>query len=160
MVGGAASSPQMRAPKAGRERAELLLGALAVALLAVIALLVAFVFINAWPSFSHNGLAWFGSGGNVNLQIRAIFNSPANPAHYDYTIHAWPLIFGTILSTGLAVICGGILALLGAIFLVEFAPPALRRLLRPAVRLLAGVPSVIYGLVGLLALAPLINKYL
>ena len=160
MVGGAASSPQMRAPKAGRERAELLLGALAVALLAVIALLVAFVFINAWPSFSHNGLAWFGSGGNVNLQIRAIFNSPANPAHYDYTIHAWPLIFGTILSTGLAVICGGVLALLGAIFLVEFAPPALRRLLRPSVRLLAGVPSVIYGLVGLLALAPLINKYL
>ena len=150
----------MRIPRPGGERAEWLLGALSVALLAVIAALVIFVFINAWPSFSHNGLAWFGSGGNVNTQLDNIYHSPANPAHYDYKIRAWPLIYGTLLSTGLAVIVGLGLALLGAVFLVEFAPPLLKRTLRPAVRLLAGVPSVIYGLVGLLALAPLVNKYL
>lgn len=150
----------MRIPRPGGERAEWLLGALSVLLLAVIAALVVFVFVNAWPSFSHNGLAWFGSGGNVNTQLQDIFHSPANPAHYDYKIRAWPLIYGTMLSTGLAVILGLGLSLLGAVFLVEFAPPLLKRTLRPAVRLLAGVPSVIYGLVALLALAPLVNKYL
>jgi phosphate transport system permease protein len=142
------------------ERAEWVLGALSVGLLAIIAAIVGFVFTNAWPSFSHNGLAWFGSGGNVNKQLVAIYHSPADPRHFDYHIRAWPLVFGTILSTGLAVVFGLVLAVLGAIFTVEFAPPLLRRLLRPVVRLLAGVPSVIYGLVGLLALAPWISKHL
>jgi phosphate transport system permease protein len=150
----------MRSPRFGGERAEWSLGALSVAVLGVIAAMVGFVFANAWPSFSHNGLAWFGSGGNVNTQLNNIYLSPANPAKYDYTIHAWPLIYGTLLSTGLAVVLGLALALLGAVFMVEFAPPLLKRMLRPAVRLLAGVPSVIYGLVGLLALAPLLDRYL
>jgi phosphate transport system permease protein len=159
-MAGSASRNRMRVPKIGGERAEWLLGALSAALLLVILALLGFVFVNAWPSFSHNGLAWFGSGGNVNLQLRDIYSSPANPAKYDYHIRAWPLIYGTMLSTGLAVIFGLVLALLGAVFMVEFAPPLLKRTLRPTVRLLAGVPSVIYGLVGLLALAPLVNKYL
>ena len=150
----------MRVPRIRVERAEVFLGALCVGVLCAIGALVAFVFVNAWPSFSHNGLAWFSSGGNVQTEMQNIYNSPNNPAHYVYTLHAWPLIYGTILSTGLAVILGLTLALLGAVFLVEFAPPLLQRTLRPAVRLLAGVPSVIYGLVGLLALAPLVNKYL
>ena len=150
----------MRVPRIRVERAEVFLGALCVGVLCAIGALVAFVFVNAWPSFSHNGLAWFSSGGNVQTEMQNIYNSPNNAAHYVYTLHAWPLIYGTILSTGLAVILGLTLALLGAVFLVEFAPPLLQRTLRPAVRLLAGVPSVIYGLVGLLALAPLVNKYL
>jgi ABC-type phosphate transport system permease subunit len=150
----------MRIPRIRGERAERVLGAFSVALLGVIVALVVFVFGNAWPSFSHNGLAWFSSGGNVQTQLGNIYHSPSNPAHYVYTLHAWPLLYGTALSTGLAVICGLGLALLGAVFLVEFAPPLLKRLLRPSVRLLAGVPSVIYGLVGLLALAPLIDSNL
>ena len=155
-----ASLSRMRLRRLPGERAEWLLGALSVALLGVIAAIVVFVFTNAWPSFSHNGLAWFGSGGNVNLQLRDIFHSPADPRHYNYHLRAWPLLYGTVLSTGLAVIFGLILALLGAVFMVEFAPPLLKRTLRPVVRLLAGVPSVIYGLVGLLALAPWIQKHL
>jgi phosphate transport system permease protein len=157
---GIASRLRMRVPRIRIERAEVFLGALCVGVLCAIGALVVFVFVNAWPSFSHNGLAWFSSGGNVQIEMQNIYNSPNNPAHYVYTLHAWPLIYGTILSTGLAVILGLTLALLGAVFLVEFAPPLLQRALRPAVRLLAGVPSVIYGLVGLLALAPLVNKYL
>ena len=160
MPDGTASRLRMRVPRIRVERTEVFLGALCVGVLCAIGALVAFVFVNAWPSFSHNGLASFSSGGNVPTEIQNIYNSPNNPAHYVYTLHAWPLIYGTILSTGLAVILGLTLALLGAVFLVEFAPPLLQRTLRPAVRLLAGVPSVIYGLVGLLALAPLVNKYL
>src|ERR1700733_10834705 len=138
MIEDTASPRRMRVLKLGGERAEWLLGALSVFLLLVIGALVIFVFINAWPSFSHNGLAWFGSGGNVNTQLDNIYHSPANPAHYDYKIRASPLLYGPLLSTGLAVIVGLGLALLGAVFLVEFAPPLLKRTLRPAVRLLAG----------------------
>ena len=57
-----------------------MLGALACVVLALIAGMIIFVFQKAWPSFSHNGLAWFGSGGNVDQQLEAIFRSPADPA--------------------------------------------------------------------------------
>ena len=37
--------------------------------------MLAFIFKEAWPSFSHNGLSWFGTGGNADQQIQAIFTS-------------------------------------------------------------------------------------
>jgi phosphate transport system permease protein len=157
---GALPTPTAKPARQPAERAEWMLGALAVGLLAFVAALAAFVIANGWPSFAHNGLAWFGSGGDVNRQLSDIYHSPSDPAKYVYEIRAWPLLYGTILTTGLGVLFGLALALLGAIFLVEFAPPLMRRILRPVVRLLAGVPSVIYGLVGLLALAPLVDDHL
>jgi phosphate ABC transporter permease protein PstC len=77
--------------------------------------------------------------------------------HSILYFRAWPLIWGTILTTLGAVVIALVVSTLAAIFLVEFAPPRVRRLLEPIVRLLAGVPSVVYGLVGILALAPLIE---
>ena len=62
------------------QRAERILGALACTVLVLIAGMIAFVFAKAWPSFAHNGLAWFGGGGNVDSQLTDIFNSPANPS--------------------------------------------------------------------------------
>jgi phosphate ABC transporter permease protein PstC len=136
------------------------LGALASAVLVLILGMVVFVFSRAWPAFSHNGLAFFGAGGNVDQQIEHIFQSPANAAHYVYTMHAWPLIYGTALTTGLAIVFGIVFAVLSAIFIVEFAPPSLRRVLEPVVKLLAAVPSVIYGLIGILVLVPFVGKHL
>ena len=152
----------MTASKASRRwsdaRAEPVLAGLSALVLAVIAGMVIFVLVSAWPSFSHNGLSWFGSGGGpVDEQLRAIQRSPAEPSEYVYELHAWPLLYGTMLTTGLALIFGLIFSLLCAVFIVEFAPPALRRLLEPIVRLLAAVPSVIYGLIGILALGPLLG---
>ena len=142
------------------ERAELLLAALAVTLLAFIAGMVAFVFAKAWPSFSANGLAWFGSGGDINTQLRAILDSPADPGKYVYEIRAFPLVFGTALSTLLAAGIGVVFAVLCSLFIVEFAPPAISRVMTPVVRLLAAVPSVVYGLVGVLVLTPWIGRNL
>lgn len=142
------------------QRAELLLGALACVVLALIAGMIIFVFEKAWPSFSHNGLAWFGPGGNVDDQLVGIFQSPAEPSDYVYTMHAWPLIYATILITACAVIIGTAFALLSAMFIVEFAPEALRRVLEPVVRLLAAVPSVIYGLIGILVVVPFVGNHL
>jgi len=140
------------------ERAELALGALSATVLLLIAGMIAFVLVNAWPSFSHNGLSWFGSGGDVNSELVDIFNSPGG--RHVYTLHAWPLLFGTLLTTVFAVGLGLVFSVLTAVFIVEFAPPSVSRVLRPVVRLLAAVPSVIYGLVALLALSPWINDHL
>ena len=137
------------------QRAERVLGALSSCVLVLIAAMVIFVFLKAWPSFAHNGLGWFGSGGTVDEQLTNIFNSPAEK--FEYELHAWPLLYGTALITLAAVVLGLAIALGSAIFIVEFAPESIRRILDPVVRLLAAVPSVIYGLIGILVLVPFVG---
>jgi phosphate ABC transporter permease protein PstC len=142
-------------------RAELALAAVVVGMLAFVVALLATVFVKAWPSFAHNGyIGWFGPGGDVDQQLKAIVDSPPDAARYVYHLRAWPLLWDTLLTTGFAVLCGLALSLLSAIFIVEFAPSAIRRVLEPVVRLLAAVPSVIYGLIGILAIAPWVNEHL
>ncbi len=128
-----------------------------VLVLAVIAGMAVYVFRVAWPSFSHNGLAWFGGGGDANVQLQDIFSSKAP---FTYTLHAWPLLYGTALCAGLSVVLGLVLSTFAAAFLVAFAPAPVARVLEPAVRLLAGVPSVIYGLIGILVLVPFVSNHL
>jgi phosphate transport system permease protein len=122
--------------------------------------MVVFIVAQAWPSFEHNGLHWFGSGGDVDTQLQAIFTS-TNYLHKPvYTFHAWPLIWSTILTTFGAAILAFICSLFVSIFMVEFAPTSIQRVLEPVVRLLASVPSVIYGLIGVLVLVPFIGNHL
>jgi phosphate transport system permease protein len=138
-----------------------MLGAVAVGVLAFVAAMLVTVFVKAWPSFAHNGyIKWFFPGGDVGTQLKAIIASPTDPAHYNYHLRAWPLIWDTFLTTALAVAFGLVLSLLSAIFIVEFAPQAVRGVLEPVVRLLAAVPSVIYGLIGILLVVPWINEHL
>jgi phosphate ABC transporter permease protein PstC len=141
------------------QRAERTLGALAGAVLVLIGAMLVTVVIKAWPSFSHNGLSWFGPGGDVDTQIRAMAESKALPGRSLYYFRAWPLIWGTLLTTVGAVLIALVVSMLAAIFLTEFAPPAIRRMLDPVIRLLAGVPSVIYGLIGILVLARYIDNH-
>src|SRR5262249_38535353 len=121
--------------------------------------MIVFVFAKAWPSFAHNGLPWFGGGGDVDIQLENIFNSPSNPSNYVYTIHTWPLLWGTFLVTAMSVLIGVFFALFAAIFIVEFAPKQLNRVLEPVVRLLAAVPSVVYGLIGILVIVPCVADH-
>jgi phosphate transport system permease protein len=99
-------------------------------------------------------------GGNVVTQFRAIHADTPLPGHSLLYFRAWPLIWGTLLVTVIAVAFALVISMLAAIFLTEFAPRTVRRILEPVVRLLAGVPSVVYGLVGILAIAPWINEHL
>ncbi len=156
---GAGASGRPGGSGAGQDRrAELVLGALACLVLALIAGMVIFVFIKAWPSFANNGLKWFGSGGNVDQQLQDIFNSPANPDAYVYKLRAWPLLYGTLLITAGSLLIGVTAAVLASIFIVEFAPPRLKKVLEPVVRLLAATPSVIYGLIGILVIVPWVGR--
>jgi phosphate transport system permease protein len=160
----AGASQRLRArlgSSAGRgERAERVLGALAVATLVLVTAMVVTVFIKAWPSFRANGLSWFAPGGDVDAQLRAMDEGTPLPGHTILYLRAWPLLWGTIVTTVPAVLIALVVSTLTAVFLTEFAPAAVRRTLEPVVRLLAGVPSVVYGLVGILALAPFIENHL
>ncbi len=139
------------------QRSELLVGALVCAVLLFVGLLILFVFLEAWPSFATNGLAWFSSDGNPDRQIQEIFTSANLLREHVYTFHAWPIVYGTLLTTGGAVILSFVAALFVSVFVVEFAPEWIRRILEPVVRLLASVPSVIFGLLGVLILVPFIG---
>jgi phosphate transport system permease protein len=140
-------------------RAELLLGALVCGVLLFVLALIVFVFREAWPSFAHNGLGWFGPGGNPDQQIEKIFTSGNLLQEPVYTFHAWPIIWGTFLITAGAVILSFVASLFVSVFVVEFAPEWIRRLLEPVIRLLASVPSVIFGLLGVLILVPFIGNH-
>lgn len=69
-----------------------------------------------------------------------------------------PMIVGSILSTFGAAVIGVPLSIGAAILLAEVAPPIVRETVRPAIELLAGIPSVVYGLFGMVVLAPLIRN--
>jgi len=150
---------RIREPWSDR-RAELTRGALASLVLLVIAMMVVFVAVKAWPTLRHNdAVAWLGFGGDVDQQISAQVNG-AGRGGAAFHISAGPLVYATVLTTAVAVLLGLVFATLSAIFIVEFAPPRLRRVIVPVVRLLAAVPSVIYGLIGILVLARYVNDHL
>jgi phosphate transport system permease protein len=141
-------------------RAERVLGAVACLTAISIVAMVVFVAQRAWPTLSHDGLSWLGSSGNLDSQISAMVNTGAHPPASVYHLRAWPLIYGTLLTAGFAVIFGLAISLLTAIFIVDFAPPPLRRLITPVIRLLASIPSVVYGLIGILVLVPFVGNHL
>jgi phosphate transport system permease protein len=147
-------------PKWSDQRVERMLGALVCGVVALLLALIVTVFVHAWPSFAHNGLAWFSAGGDVEEQLNAISLSAQTSGEYVYTFHAWPLIWSTLLITGGAVLIALVSALFVAVFIVEFAPEWMSNILQPVIRFLASVPSVIYGLLGVLVLVPLIGNHL
>ena len=72
---------------------------------------------------------------------------------------AWPAIVGTLTSALIALLVGAPLSLGIAIFLTELSPPALKRPVASAIELLAAVPSIVYGMWGLFAFAPLFARF-
>jgi ABC-type phosphate transport system permease subunit len=147
-------------PRWSDQRVERMLGALVCCVVGLLLALIVTVFVRAWPSFAHNGLSWFGSGGDVESQLNTIYLSGLGGGHYVYTFHAWPLIWSTMLITGGAVSIALFCALFVSVFIVEFAPEWMRNILQPVVRFLASVPSVIYGLLGVLVIVPFIGNHL
>lgn len=68
------------------------------------------------------------------------------------------MVVGSILVTFGAISLGVPLSLGGAIFLAEVAPSRVREVVRPAIELLAGIPSVVYGLFGMVVLVPMVRN--
>lgn len=116
-----------------------------VAVLAVIAITI-YMIINGMPALFEVGLK--------EILFGTIWAPAAKDAHFGILY----VILTSVTGTAAAVFLGVPIALLTAVFLSEVAPAGLAKVVRPAVELLAGIPSVIYGLLGILILNPLMYK--
>ncbi len=80
------------------------------------------------------------------------------PTAADPQFGILPLILTSLTGTGLTIAVGVPIALMSAVFVAEMAHGRLAKIVRPAIELLAGIPSVVYGLLGLILLVPMISK--
>ena len=78
------------------------------------------------------------------------------PANDIYGI--LPMILGSIYVTAGAIVIGVPIGVLTAIFMAKFCPKWLYKILHPALELLAGIPSVIYGFFGLIVVVPIVSE--
>ena len=70
-----------------------------------------------------------------------------------------PFILTSIYGTAGAIVLGVPVGFMTAVFLAKVAPPKLAAVVRPAVDLLAGIPSVVYGLIGMMVLVPAVREF-
>lgn len=114
-----------------------------VAILSVL-LICVFLFANGLPVFQKIGVLNFLTG------------TKWAPGNDIYGIA--PMILGTIYVTAGAILVGVPIGIMTAIFMAEFCPAWLYKLLKPAMQLLSGIPSIIYGFFGMVLLVPLSGK--
>ena len=89
---------------------------------------------------------------------RFIISNEWNP--YRGEFGALSSLYGTLVSTAIAMVIAVPLSLAIALFLVEMAGPKVRRIVGGAIELLAAIPSIIFGMWGLFVFAPFAAKYL
>ena len=138
--------------RSGREAMELffhilfmLCGVVAVAFVLFISI---YLIISGLPAIREIGLADF--------LFSQVWDPTNKTTGAEYGI--LPFILTSIYGTAGAVVLGVPVGLMTAIFLAKVAPPRAARVIHTAVELLAGIPSVVYGLVGLIVLVPAIRK--
>jgi phosphate transport system permease protein len=119
---------------------------LALSAITSLLLITIFIFLEGLPLIIHTGLKDF------------LFSSHWAPTKGHFGILA--MIVSSILMTLGAIVLGVPLGLACAIVLAEFSPERLKRILKPTLELLAGIPSVVYGFLGVIWLVPLIRDYL
>lgn len=104
-------------------------------------------------------MIWNGTPAIFQVGIKEIlFSSTWKPTAEDPSFGILYVILTSIVGTVMAILIGVPIGLLTAVFLAEVAPKKLVAIVKPAVELLAGIPSVIYGLLGLMILNPLMYK--
>jgi phosphate transport system permease protein len=81
------------------------------------------------------------------------------PLFVDKHFGIWPLVAGTLLTSAIAVAVALPFGLLAAIYLSEFASPRARKIVKPTLELLAGVPTIVYGYFALVFVTPLLQKF-
>jgi phosphate transport system permease protein len=140
------TSTQRRAPwKVPPKVIERSLQLIALSAIAILALITLFIFREGTPVLFKTGLAF-------------LFGGEWQPMAGKFGI--FPMIVGSTVVTIGALIIGLPLALACAIVLAEIAPVRVRIVLKPTIELLAGIPSVVYGFMGVVLLVPWIRNNL
>lgn len=119
---------------------------IALSALSVLALITVFIFIKGVPIIAKVGIIDF------------VFGMKWAPSQGYFGI--FPMIVGSVSVTIGAAILGVPVAICCSIFLAEFAPVKLRNIFRPAIQLLAGIPSVVYGFWGMIFIVPWVRNHL
>ena len=119
-------------------------------LCALLLLLIVAAMIAAMASMSTLSMREFGWGFLTSSQWNPLANK----------FGAWPFIYGTVMSSIIALLISVPLSLGVAVFLVEQAPARVARPLTFLVELLAAIPSVVYGLWGIFVLAPFLRVHI
>ena len=118
------------------------------ATLLTLGLIAVFLVLEAIPVFRHAGLgivwpfgsnAWSVSQGQFSLV---------------------PMVWGTALTTAVAILVAAPFGIAGALFISDIAPDWLREIVKPAVELLAGIPSIVYGFIGFTVINPYVGDLL
>ena len=101
----------------------------------------------------------FSGGVPAMLEIgvfKFLFGTIWKPGNNLYGI--FPMIIGSLYVTAGAILFGVPLGLLAAVFMARFCPKTLYRILKPAIELMAGIPSVIYGFFALVVIVPWVKN--
>ena len=109
-----------------------------------VALICIFLFANGIPAMTKIGFFDF------------IFGQKWKPSNEVFGI--FPMIIGSIYITAGAIIIGVPIGILTAVFLARFCPKKLYKIIKPAIDLLAGIPSVVYGFFGLCVIVPFVRN--
>lgn len=109
-----------------------------------VVLICLFLFANGIPAIYKIGVVNF------------LFGQRWKPANEIFGI--FPMIVGSLYVTAGAIVFGVPIGLMTAIFISKFCPKKLRKIFKPAVDLLAGIPSVVYGFFGLMVIVPFVRE--
>lgn len=116
----------------------------ALASIAAVALICVFLFANGIPAMGKIGFFQFLSG------------TTWKPGNDIYGI--MPMILGSLYVTAGAIIIGVPVGIFMAVFMARFCPKNIYKILKPAVDLLAGIPSIVYGFFGMMVIVPMIRN--
>jgi len=123
--------------------------------IAVIAFIFIFIFHEAFPVIRESGVSLLTSSGFDRQIQQAFYSSDAEPM---LAFGMLGLISGTLITTLSALALASLMAVGAAIVICEYSSDLISRVLIAVVRLLASVPSVVYGLIGIITVVPLIEK--
>ena len=114
--------------------------------IAAVVLICVFLFANGVPAIVEIGVFKF------------LFGTEWRPENNIFGI--LPMIVGSLYVTAGALVIGVPVGILTAVFMARFCPPKLHKILTPAIGLMAGIPSVVYGFFGLVVLVPFVREYI
>ncbi len=114
-----------------------------VSIVAVVVICV-FLFANGLPAVAEIGVADF------------LFGKQWRPGENKFGI--FPMIVGSVYATVGAILIGVPIGVLTAVFMAKICPKKLYKFLKPAVELLAGIPSIVYGFFALVVIVPIIRN--
>lgn len=115
--------------------------------IAAVVLICLFLFVNGIPAMAKIGMFDF------------LLGTKWAPSNEPASFGIWPMILGSIYITTGAVILGVPIGIMTAICLSRFCNKKVYKIIKPAIDLLAGIPSVVYGFFGMVVLVPFIREF-